>query len=73
MGENGKSGIPVAGGKITAGTYFKNQLSSLVTTLNATSTHYVRCIKPNTAKAAFSFDQNMVLCKLNSFLFFDYF
>ncbi|TPX58441.1 hypothetical protein PhCBS80983_g03113 [Powellomyces hirtus] len=52
------------GGKTTAGTQFKNQLVSLVTTLGATTPHYVRCIKPNQQKESFFFDQEMVLSQL---------
>ncbi|KAJ3151270.1 cytochrome c oxidase subunit 1 [Geranomyces variabilis] len=52
------------GGKTTAGTSFKNSLVSLVTTLGATTPHYVRCIKPNQAKEAFLFDEEMVLSQL---------
>ncbi|KAJ3153343.1 cytochrome c oxidase subunit 1 [Geranomyces michiganensis] len=52
------------GGKTTAGTSFKNSLVSLVTTLGATTPHYVRCIKPNQAKEAFLFDEDMVLSQL---------
>ncbi|KAJ3333456.1 cytochrome c oxidase subunit 1 [Blyttiomyces sp. JEL0837] len=52
------------GGKTTAGISFKNQLASLVTTLNSTSTHYVRCIKPNTHKKSFEFEDDMVIAQL---------
>ncbi|RKP03142.1 hypothetical protein CXG81DRAFT_24249 [Caulochytrium protostelioides] len=48
----------------TASTLFKNQLVSLVTTLAATTPHYVRCIKPNPSKVAFGFDDDMVLSQL---------
>ncbi|KAJ3090132.1 cytochrome c oxidase subunit 1 [Quaeritorhiza haematococci] len=53
-----------AGGKTTAGTNFKNQLTALVTTLASTAPHYVRCIKPNPEKEAFSFNEDMVLAQL---------
>ncbi|KAJ3226145.1 cytochrome c oxidase subunit 1 [Clydaea vesicula] len=52
------------GAKTTAATYFKNQLISLVTTLAATTPHYIRCIKPNSQKEAFIFYEEMVLCQL---------
>ncbi|KAI9204657.1 P-loop containing nucleoside triphosphate hydrolase protein [Polychytrium aggregatum] len=62
----GGKGAPAgkAGGKITAGAYFRNQLVSLVTTLGSTMPHYVRCIKPNMQKEAFVFDDQMVLSQL---------
>ncbi|TPX36113.1 hypothetical protein SmJEL517_g01598 [Synchytrium microbalum] len=53
-----------SGAKLTAGGYFKNQLVSLVSTLGATAPHYVRCIKPNMSKEAFSFEDSMVLSQL---------
>jgi len=48
----------------TVGTNFKNSLLALMTTLNATNPHYVRCIKPNSLKVASTFDADMVLAQL---------
>jgi hypothetical protein len=59
-----KSGPQRGGSKTTAATYFKNQLTSLVTTLGETSPHYVRCIKPNMENEAFLFDDDQVLSQL---------
>lgn len=59
--EAGKAGPQKGSAKTTAATYFKNQLTSLVTTLGETSPHYVRCIKPNMAKEAFLFDDDQVI------------
>ncbi|XP_059926780.1 unconventional myosin-Va isoform X1 [Gadus macrocephalus] len=42
--------------KKTVGCQFRNSLQMLMDTLNATTPHYVRCIKPNDFKLAFSFD-----------------
>ncbi|XP_078276446.1 unconventional myosin-Vb isoform X2 [Rhinoraja longicauda] len=42
--------------KKTVGHQFRNSLHLLMETLNATTPHYVRCIKPNDEKFAFSFD-----------------
>ncbi|XP_051866107.1 unconventional myosin-Vb isoform X2 [Pristis pectinata] len=42
--------------KKTVGHQFRNSLHLLMETLNATTPHYVRCIKPNDGKFAFSFD-----------------
>ena len=41
--------------KATVGKQFSESLQSLMTKLNATTPHYVRCIKPNDEKAEFSF------------------
>jgi myosin-7 len=51
-------------GKVTSGSNFKNQLTSLVTTLGTTSPHYVRCVKPNMAKEAFKFDPALTVAQL---------
>ncbi|KAJ3207354.1 cytochrome c oxidase subunit 1 [Entophlyctis luteolus] len=44
--------------KVTAGSNFKNQLSSLMNTLSQTTTHYVRCIKPNSLMESFKFEDS---------------
>ncbi|KAM9974680.1 hypothetical protein ACTFIW_008142 [Dictyostelium discoideum] len=43
---------------------FKESLNSLMTTINSTNPHYIRCIKPNTEKRANLFDNVMVLHQL---------
>jgi hypothetical protein len=40
---------------------FKAQLNSLMTALNSTSPHFIRCIKPNMEKIPNHFDAHMVL------------
>ncbi|KAJ3065284.1 cytochrome c oxidase subunit 1, partial [Podochytrium sp. JEL0797] len=50
--------------KLTAGGTFRNQLNSLVMTLGMTTTHYVRCIKPNSQMQAFLFEDIKVLSQL---------
>ena len=40
----------------TVGTQFGESLNLLMTTLNSTTPHYIRCIKPNDEKEAFKFD-----------------
>jgi len=42
--------------KKTVGSQFGDSLNLLMNTLNSTTPHYVRCIKPNDEKAAFQFD-----------------
>jgi len=46
------------------GAKFRTQLDELMSTLNATQPHYVRCIKPNPSKEALRFDGPMVLQQL---------
>ncbi|KAJ2618030.1 Myosin type-2 heavy chain 1 [Coemansia sp. RSA 1804] len=45
---------------------FKRSLAGLMSTLAETEMHYVRCIKPNEAKAAWQFEQAMVISQLRS-------
>jgi myosin heavy subunit len=48
----------------TLGSQFKQQLSGLMDTLNSCQPHFIRCIKPNTAKCADNFDSNTVARQL---------
>ncbi|KAJ1663169.1 Myosin type-2 heavy chain 1 [Coemansia sp. RSA 1813] len=52
--------------KPTLGTVFKHSLASLMETIEVTESHYIRCIKPNDAKAAWRFDAPMVLSQLRA-------
>uniref|UniRef100_A0A803WDL0 Myosin VC n=2 Tax=Ficedula albicollis TaxID=59894 RepID=A0A803WDL0_FICAL len=45
---------------------FRNSLSLLMATLNATTPHYVRCIKPNDEKLPFEFDSKRVVQQLRA-------
>ncbi|KAJ1722136.1 Myosin type-2 heavy chain 1 [Coemansia erecta] len=45
---------------------FKRSLGGLLATLGETTMHYIRCIKPNEAKAAWRFSAPMVLAQLRS-------
>ncbi|XP_043264989.1 unconventional myosin-Va isoform X1 [Colletes gigas] len=42
--------------KKTVGSQFRDSLNMLMATLNATTPHYVRCIKPNETKEAFEYN-----------------
>ncbi|XP_034729893.1 unconventional myosin-Va isoform X10 [Etheostoma cragini] len=52
--------------KKTVGCQFRNSLQMLMDTLNATTPHYVRCIKPNDFKLAFSFDPKRAVQQLRA-------
>eukprot|EP00095_Tigriopus_kingsejongensis_P008891 maker-scaffold566_size135349-snap-gene-0.26 protein:Tk08891 transcript:maker-scaffold566_size135349-snap-gene-0.26-mRNA-1 annotation:"myosin va" len=52
--------------KKTVGSQFRDSLNLLMTTLNATTPHYVRCIKPNDEKAAFQFDPKRAVQQLRA-------
>ena len=52
--------------KPTLGSIFKASLVSLMDTIHKTEVHYIRCIKPNEAKAAFAFEPPMVLSQLRA-------
>ncbi|KAM5235542.1 unconventional myosin-Vc [Ctenodactylus gundi] len=50
----------------TVGSEFRSSLSLLMETLNATTPHYVRCIKPNDGKLPFEFDSRRVAQQLRA-------
>ncbi|TMS08761.1 Unconventional myosin-Vb [Larimichthys crocea] len=50
----------------TVGHQFRSSLHLLMETLNATTPHYVRCIKPNDNKEAFSFDSRRAVQQLRA-------
>ncbi|XP_037613567.1 unconventional myosin-Va isoform X6 [Sebastes umbrosus] len=52
--------------KKTVGCQFRNSLHMLMETLNATTPHYVRCIKPNDFKMAFTFDPKRAVQQLRA-------
>ncbi|KAJ3102488.1 Myosin type-2 heavy chain 1 [Phlyctochytrium bullatum] len=52
--------------KPTLGSMFKASLVQLMETIRATESHYIRCIKPNMAKAPFGFEGPMVLSQLRA-------
>jgi len=53
-----------SGNKKTLGSKFKNQLSELMVTLEATNPHFVRCLKPNDLKKGDLFDSKLILNQL---------
>uniref|UniRef100_A0A8D2LWA8 Unconventional myosin-Va n=1 Tax=Varanus komodoensis TaxID=61221 RepID=A0A8D2LWA8_VARKO len=52
--------------KKTVGHQFRNSLHLLMETLNATTPHYVRCIKPNDFKFPFMFDEKRTVQQLRA-------
>ncbi|XP_031755052.1 unconventional myosin-Vc isoform X2 [Xenopus tropicalis] len=52
--------------RMTVGSKFRNSLCLLMETLNATTPHYVRCIKPNDLKLPFEFDAKRVVQQLRA-------
>ncbi|XP_062411237.1 unconventional myosin-Vb isoform X2 [Sardina pilchardus] len=50
----------------TVGHQFRSSLHLLMDTLNATTPHYVRCIKPNDFKESFSFDSRRAVQQLRA-------
>lgn len=52
--------------KKTVGSQFRESLGLLMTTLNSTTPHYVRCIKPNDQKVAFLFEPHRAVQQLRA-------
>uniref|UniRef100_A0A671VJS4 Myosin VAb n=1 Tax=Sparus aurata TaxID=8175 RepID=A0A671VJS4_SPAAU len=52
----GRAGQAQRDSKKTVGLQFRQSLHLLMDTLNATTPHYVRCVKPNDDKASFTLD-----------------
>jgi len=52
--------------KPTLGGIFKSSLIELMTTINSTDAHYIRCIKPNESKESWKFEGPMVLGQLRA-------
>ncbi|PNY18319.1 myosin MYO2 [Tolypocladium capitatum] len=52
--------------KPTLGGIFRSSLIELMSTINNTDVHYIRCIKPNEAKMAWQFEGPMVLSQLRA-------
>uniref|UniRef100_A0A4W6D3M3 Myosin VC n=1 Tax=Lates calcarifer TaxID=8187 RepID=A0A4W6D3M3_LATCA len=52
--------------RTSVGDKFRSSLSLLMETLNATTPHYVRCIKPNDEKLPFEYDSSRVVQQLRA-------
>ncbi|XP_022250756.1 unconventional myosin-Va-like isoform X1 [Limulus polyphemus] len=52
--------------KKTVGSQFRDSLALLMSTLNSTTPHYVRCIKPNDEKLAFTFEPHRAVQQLRA-------
>uniref|UniRef100_A0A665VY25 Myosin VC n=1 Tax=Echeneis naucrates TaxID=173247 RepID=A0A665VY25_ECHNA len=52
--------------RTSVGEKFRSSLSLLMETLNATTPHYVRCIKPNDEKLPFEYDSRRVVQQLRA-------
>ncbi|KAL1140391.1 hypothetical protein AAG570_000323 [Ranatra chinensis] len=52
--------------KKTVGSQFRDSLNALMSTLNATTPHYIRCIKPNDEKAPFKYNPNRAVQQLRA-------
>ncbi|XP_074111473.1 dilute class unconventional myosin isoform X2 [Cotesia typhae] len=52
--------------KKTVGSQFRDSLNMLMSTLNATTPHYVRCIKPNDSKEPFEYDAQRAIQQLRA-------
>ncbi|XP_025829097.1 unconventional myosin-Va [Agrilus planipennis] len=52
--------------KKTVGSQFRDSLNLLMSTLNATTPHYVRCIKPNDNKASFEYNPQRAVQQLRA-------
>ena len=48
----------------TVSSHFREQLDSLMSTLKETHPHYIKCIKPNSAKCSHFFDNDLIMRQL---------
>lgn len=48
------------------GSQFRDSLNALMTTLNDTTPHYIRCVKPNDSKLPFIFDHQRAVDQLRA-------
>lgn len=64
--EQPKSGALQKQHKATVASQFRESLGQLMDTLFSTNPHYIRCIKPNDAKASFVFDPKRAVQQLRA-------
>lgn len=60
------SAVPQKSHKKSVGSQFRNSLNALMATLNATTPHYIRCIKPNDSKTAFEYNPQRAVQQLRA-------
>uniref|UniRef100_A0ABD2WEW9 Unconventional myosin-Va n=1 Tax=Trichogramma kaykai TaxID=54128 RepID=A0ABD2WEW9_9HYME len=60
------SSASAAKNRKTVGSQFRDSLNMLMGTLNATTPHYVRCIKPNDTKQAFEYNPQRAVQQLRA-------
>jgi len=48
------------------GSQFRDSLNALMITLNDTTPHYIRCVKPNDSKLPFDFDHQRAVDQLRA-------
>merc|ERR1711887_179592 len=63
-GKGGKGGKKKAGGFKTVSSGYRDQLNNLMTTLNSTSPHFIRCIVPNETKSPGVIDAALIMHQL---------
>merc|ERR1711874_33531 len=63
-GKGGKGGKKKSGGFKTVSSGYREQLNSLMTTLNATNPHFIRCIVPNENKQPGGVDAALIMHQL---------
>jgi myosin V len=51
-------------GQVTVSSHFRDQLYDLITSLETTRTHYIKCIKPNNEKKTLEFDSKLIMQQL---------
>merc|ERR1711887_262241 len=63
-GKGGKGGKKKSGGFKTVSSGYRDQLNNLLTTLNSTDPHFIRCIVPNNVKTPGLLDSALVMHQL---------